>query len=129
MIIVILLHPKILSIFYHSKLKLQQESKHVFFPVNLLQSSLFSSSAEEILKEGKAYTLPQFKGSFFDDEKRSQSLKGEKMKMMNLKLYLKNKCIMVENMMLRKKTLLLSQENKALLSNLQASNKSNGKFL
>ncbi|XP_020673653.1 protein LITTLE ZIPPER 1 [Dendrobium catenatum] len=61
--------------------------------------------------------------------KRSQSLKGEKMKMMNLKLYLKNKCIMEENMMLRKKALLLSQENKALLSYLQASNKSNGKFL
>ncbi|PKU73120.1 hypothetical protein MA16_Dca016187 [Dendrobium catenatum] len=51
------------------------------------------------------------------------------MKMMNLKLYLKNKCIMEENMMLRKKALLLSQENKALLSYLQASNKSNGKFL
>ncbi|KAH0456852.1 hypothetical protein IEQ34_014759 [Dendrobium chrysotoxum] len=63
--------------------------------------------------------------------KRSQILKGEKMKMkmMNLKLYLKNKCIMEENMMLRKKALLLSQENKALLLYLQASNKSNGKFL
>ncbi|KAL0913401.1 hypothetical protein M5K25_016862 [Dendrobium thyrsiflorum] len=59
----------ILSIFYHSELKLQQESKHVFFSVNLHRSSLFSFSAEEILKEGKAHTLPQFKGSIFDYEK------------------------------------------------------------
>ncbi|KAM7508736.1 hypothetical protein LguiA_019189 [Lonicera macranthoides] len=42
-----------------------------------------------------------------------------KMEMKNLKLYMKNQCIMQENEKLRMKALLLHQENKALLSLLQ----------
>ncbi|RRT36386.1 hypothetical protein B296_00054955 [Ensete ventricosum] len=38
--------------------------------------------------------------------------------MVNLKLYLENRCIMEENRRLRKKALLLRQENTALLSHL-----------
>ncbi|RWW39326.1 hypothetical protein BHE74_00055360 [Ensete ventricosum] len=40
------------------------------------------------------------------------------LQMVNLKLYLENRCIMEENRRLRKKALLLRQENTALLSHL-----------
>lgn len=43
---------------------------------------------------------------------------GEEMEMANLKLYWENRSIMEENERLREKALLLSQENRALLSDL-----------
>ncbi|CAL9112603.1 unnamed protein product, partial [Musa textilis] len=44
------------------------------------------------------------------------------LQMVNLKLYLENRCIMEENRRLRKKALLLRQENTALLSHLGITN-------
>ncbi|EHA8587506.1 putative protein LITTLE ZIPPER 2, partial [Cocos nucifera] len=44
------------------------------------------------------------------------------MEMVNLKLYLENRCIMEENERLREKALLLRQENQALLSHLRINN-------
>ncbi|KAG1359167.1 putative protein LITTLE ZIPPER 1 [Cocos nucifera] len=44
------------------------------------------------------------------------------MELVNLKLYLENRCIMEENERLRKKALLLRQENQALLSHLRVTN-------
>nr|XP_009386004.2 PREDICTED: protein LITTLE ZIPPER 1-like [Musa acuminata subsp. malaccensis] len=44
------------------------------------------------------------------------------LQMVNLKLYLENRCIMEENRRLRKKAFLLRQENTALLSHLGITN-------
>ncbi|KAL6004757.1 hypothetical protein ACLOJK_005313 [Asimina triloba] len=43
---------------------------------------------------------------------------GSEIALQNIKLYLENRCMMEENERLRRKALLLGQENKALLSEL-----------
>lgn len=45
--------------------------------------------------------------------------RGMEMELQNLKLYLENRCIIEENERLRRKALVLDQENKALLSELK----------
>ncbi|XP_058085221.1 protein LITTLE ZIPPER 1-like [Magnolia sinica] len=45
--------------------------------------------------------------------------RGSEMALQNLKLYLENRCIIEENEKLRKKALLLDEENKALLSEMK----------
>ncbi|RWR80702.1 protein LITTLE ZIPPER 4-like protein [Cinnamomum micranthum f. kanehirae] len=45
--------------------------------------------------------------------------RGMQMELKNLKLYLENRCIIEENERLRKRALILDQENKALLSQLK----------
>ncbi|PON35225.1 Protein LITTLE ZIPPER [Parasponia andersonii] len=55
------------------------------------------------------------------NRKRKLAMVGVKteMEIKNLKLYMENQTIMEENLKLRKKALLLHQENQALLSQLQ----------
>ncbi|KAG0474506.1 hypothetical protein HPP92_014192 [Vanilla planifolia] len=50
-----------------------------------------------------------------------RSTEEENIKMVNVKLYLENRCIMEENKKLRERALFLIQENQALLARLQSS--------
>ncbi|KAL5541030.1 hypothetical protein UlMin_002395 [Ulmus minor] len=55
----------------------------------------------------------------FLNRRRYEEKVGKDMEVMNLKLYLENKTMIEENEKLRKKAILLRQENLALLSLLQ----------
>ncbi|KAK6920252.1 hypothetical protein RJ641_016156 [Dillenia turbinata] len=62
------------------------------------------------------------------EKKMTMRRVGEtEMKIKNLKLFMENKSIMEENEKLRKKAILLQQENQALLSQLQISQFSSSK--
>ncbi|KAJ9171285.1 hypothetical protein P3X46_014674 [Hevea brasiliensis] len=85
---------------------------HLYIAFNNRKSSRGSNLPYRRLISRRRRSLKQAK------EKKMAFVK-KKMEIKNLKLYMKNKSIIEENEKLRKKALLLHQENQALLFQLQ----------
>ncbi|KAL0913874.1 hypothetical protein M5K25_017366 [Dendrobium thyrsiflorum] len=95
-----------------------------FFSLNSWSSTIPRS---RFLKKAKATCLKSRmrsgNGRSARLKKRSHSWE-EDMKIVNIRMYLKNNCIMEENKRLREIAILLSQENQALQSHIQDMNRS-----
>ncbi|XP_008776046.1 protein LITTLE ZIPPER 1-like [Phoenix dactylifera] len=87
------------------------------YPSSLLFRQNSKKSRVRLSLTARIRRLRRRKGS--RKEEKEQRKLGSNMEMVNLKLYLENRCIMEENERLREKALLLRQENQALLSNLR----------
>ncbi|XP_029124458.1 LOW QUALITY PROTEIN: uncharacterized protein [Elaeis guineensis] len=92
------------------------------YPSSLLFRQNSKKSRARLSHTARMRRLRRRRESRKEEDQEERRKMEAKMELVNLKLYLENRCIMEENERLRKKALLLRQENQALLSHLLVTN-------